>query len=38
MGMLTFLFQPGMKNDSEYMDFSARFLGLKILARFQKPG
>ena len=29
-----FFFSPGWKNDSDYMDFSARLAGLKILARF----
>ena len=28
-------FIPGWKNDSNYMDFSARLAGLKILARFE---
>ena len=28
-------FSPGWKNDSDYMDFSARLAGLKILARFE---
>ena len=36
--MLALLFQPGLKNDSDYMDFSARLAGLKILARFENTG
>ena len=31
-------FSPGWKNDSDYMDFSARLAGLKILARFENTG
>jgi len=39
MRMLTFLFRPGMKKyGSDYMDFSARSAGLKILARFENTG
>ena len=31
-------FSPGWKNNSDYMDFSARLAGLKILARFENTG
>ena len=38
MRMLAFPFRSGMKkNDSDYMDFSSRLAGLKILAQFLKP-
>ena len=30
-------FSPGWEKDSDYMDFSARLAGLKILARFEGP-
>ena len=33
--MLALLFQPGLKNDSEYLDFSARLAGLEVLAQFE---
>ena len=39
MRLLAFPFRPGMKkNDSDYMDFSARLAGLKFLARFEDTG
>ena len=31
-------FSPGWKNDSDYMDFSSRLAGLKILAPFENTG
>ena len=31
-------FSQGWKNDSDYMDFSARLAGLKIVARFENTG
>ena len=40
--MLTLPFQPGLTFCFQYMDFlrifAGRLLGIKILARFQKPG
>ena len=31
-------FSPGWESDSDYVDFSARSVGLKILARFENIG
>ena len=40
--MLTLPFQPGLTFCFQYMDFlrifAGRLLGIKMLARFQKPG
>ena len=35
--MLVLLFQPGVKKN-DYMDFSARSVGLEILAQFENTG